>query len=221
MTASPSGVERLAFLYCLTAIDQDEVDRAKGSQLVFPKDNPHVSDTLSAREDWFETEAKKYDRFKRIVRVTLLCPPHECVSIHSPNEASVLSEMWEALTNYGVGGYREVAGWELQEGTWPTLINRSFVNGVPIPPWAKHDLSRKWPSVQLHDVSQIYRAGASNYHRPLPKLEHVLQFWLGTEFPCEADLQNTASVFPARETLKDQTCQYVDGMCRAVARYIQ
>jgi len=217
---NPSGLERLAFMYCLTAIDHEEVERAKGGQLVFPKDDPYTADTLSARENWFEEEARKYDRFRQVVRVTLLCPPHDCVSLFSADEASLLSQLWDALASYGVGGYREVAGWEVQERTWPTLLNRSLVNGVQIPAWAKHDLTRRWPVIQLHDISQIYKSGASHYNRPLPKMEHVLRFWLGEDFPCESDLQIAASVYPQREELKHQTCQYVDGMCRAVARYI-
>jgi hypothetical protein len=216
-----NGCESLAFIYCLTAVDEAEVEAAKEEQLVFPANEPwKVADTVQAREEWYKKEARRYDRFQRVVRVTILTEPEGCRSLHSPDEHQLLIDTWGLLEGLGCGVYRQAAGWQIQQRIWPVLINRSIVNNVPVPPWARHDLTRRFSASNLHDISQIYMAGASPYGRPLPPINYALQFWLGEVFKHEIDLQVAASENPQSQELHDATCQYVDGLYRVVTRYI-
>ena len=226
-------------LYALFARDLAEVDRARGGQLEVRKPTgdslypSYMWDTMSdvQREKWIDDEAKRYDRFNRLVSMTVLAltpaqmnleflqnPDSSCVVHADENEEALLSYVWNGLEDAMSKQYA-ICGWKIREEIWPKLINRSLALGVKVPGWAKPDLAKKWLDVQLHDISTIYSCGVWGRARRLPPIHYALKFWLGRDFPREEDVKLKAEMNQNDPSLTDATCDYVFGLAEVMYRY--
>ena len=125
-------------------------------------------------------------------------------------EHALLYELWNYLTPQIVG--RPIAGWRLYDRVWPALINRSIINRVAIPPWARHDPSKRWTTLTFYDVFGIFTQGKrlDNHDRDLT-LSQILELWLPDEplLPLVAD-----NVIP-----EHYGCLALDAMQRVVQLY--
>jgi hypothetical protein len=191
-------------------------------------------DTLSMakREEWVEEESKRYDRFNRLVSMTVLpiyvnqgsalltAQGGGCRIDQNDEEAALLSYFWDGMMEANVNQF-QICGWRIRELAWPRLVNRSVALGVKMPAWAKPDLSKKWFDVQLHDLSALYSCGVWGRVRPLPPIHYALKFWLGRNFPREDEIQLKAEYNPNDESIRDATCDYVNGMAEVLQRYVK
>lgn len=226
-------------LYALFARDVVAIDQARGEQLevrrptgdsLYPS---YMWDSMSEtqREQWIDDEAKRYDRFNKLVSMTVLpltpnqmnlefiTDPDSSCNVHcDENEEALLSYIWTGLEEAFAKQY-SICGWKIREQIWPKLINRSLALGVKVPSWAKPDLAKKWFDVQLHDLSTIYSCGVWGRARPLPPIHYALKFWLGRDFPVEEDVKLKAEINPRDPSITDATCDYVFGMAEVMYRY--
>jgi hypothetical protein len=183
------------------------------------------------REQWIDDEARRYDRFNRLVSMTVLAvpgtnftseflqdPTNGCTVHRDQNETALLTYVWQGLDDAMSKQY-SICGWKIREDIWPKLVNRSLALGVKMPPWAKPDLSKKWFDVQLHDISTLYSCGVWGRARPLPPIHYALKFWLGREFEREEDVKLKAEMDPNDEAIRSATCDYVFGLAEVLHRY--
>lgn len=229
----------MTIIYALFARDSAEMDRARGEQLNMQRPSAeslypaYMWDTMSvqAREAWIEDEAKRYDRFNRLVSLTVLSVPlsvlrgditklDSCVIHRDDNEKALLTYIWNGFEE----AYRnqfQICGWKIREDIWPRLVNRSLALDVPVPVWAKPDLSKKWFDVQLHDLATAYSCGVWGRVRPLPPIQYAMKFWLGRDFPREDEVRLKAEMNPSDEAIREATCDYVFGMAEVLHRYVK
>jgi len=184
------------------------------------------SPSEQSQTEWREEEAKHYDQFMRLALVAIAsvngCPnlaalPCDVMS-SDKSEADLLARLWREL-QHACRNQMMICGWKIRDEIWPRLINRSLALNIEMPDWAKPNLGRRWFDVELHDISMIYSCGVWDRVRPLPALDHVLQFWLGREYPSEANTKLYAEVNAGDPRVADAARQYVAGMTEAWLRY--
>lgn len=232
-------MQGVTILYALYARNSKEIDAARTEQLNLQRPcaealHPaYLWNTLSveAREKWLEEEAVRYDRFNKLVSMTVLAIPYEALrtpgalnnincTVHcDANEAALMSYVWTGLEDAYSHGF-QLVGWKIREDIWPRLVNRSLAQSVRMPSWAKPDLSKKWFDVELHDLAALYSCGVWGRTRPLPPIHYALKFWLNRDFTREDDVKLQAEINPSSDFIKDATCEYVFGLAEVLQRYI-
>ena len=234
-------MQGVTILYGLFARDLDEMDRARSEQLEVRRPSGDslypsymwTTMTDSQQEQWIDDEAKRYDRFNRLVSMTVLSlradqlnleflnnADNACTVHRDDTEEALLAYIWSGLEESMRHQY-SICGWKIREVLWPRLVNRSLMLGVKIPAWAKPDLAKKWFDVQLHDLSTIYSCGVWGRARPLPPIHYAMKFWLGRDFVTEEDVQLKAEINPNDEAITEATCDYAFGMGEVLYRYAQ
>lgn len=127
------------------------------------------------------------------------------------SERDLLARLWGELAPYIVG--RPIAGWRIYDRTWPVLINRSLINRVPIPAWARHDPTKRWPTLVFYDLFGIYTQGRRFDNRDKDvTLSQALEMWLPDE-PLLLDVKPGEAVPP------HYGCVCLSAMERVVERY--
>lgn len=234
-------MQGITIIYALFTRNLEEIKSARNEQLLVRRPDinslhpGYMWDSMSLVEQtrWVDEEAERYDRFKRLSSLTVLAVPkgnlnpeylnnpnNDCNVFTDDNETALLTYIWAGLED-AISRQFYICGWRIKESIWPTLINRSLALNVPMPAWAKIDLTKKWFDVQLHDLSAIYSCGLWNRTRPLPPIHYALKFWLGRDFEREENVRLLAESNPANPAIADATCAYTFGMGEVMYRYTQ
>ena len=140
-------MQGLTILYALFARDLAEIDAARGEQLNVQRPSvdslypAYMWESMSqaARDSWIDEEARRYDRFNRLVSMTVLPVSADemrkgvvmspCNVYDDENEAALLTYIWNGLQD--ADGLRyQICGWKIRETIWPRLVNRSLKLGV-------------------------------------------------------------------------------------------
>lgn len=185
----------------------------------------------SERTAWREEKSRQFDQFNQLASLTMLPVPREyltgeaalsgrCQILAGLPEHELLAAAWGEFSRQRELGMT-IAGWGIRDQCWPRLLNRSLFRRVPVPPWAKPNLGRKWMDVELDDLSMMYSCGVYDKFRPLPRLHDALSFWLGRAFPDEDMLLLQAEVRPDDPNTLAATCDYVNGMAQVLRGYLE
>lgn len=92
-------------------------------------------------------------------------------------EKELLMLAWEMINCY-VTSNTILAGWRLYERYWPLFINRTLANGIPLPVWARHDPTKRYSTLTIYDLYNIYTQGKRLDYRDRDlTLPQVLSMW--------------------------------------------
>lgn len=158
-------------------------------------------------------EGVAYDDNLALRHFTLDCDVYPCVSKTDEPEDLMLTSLWDMLNPIITG--RFLCGWEIYDQIWPRLINRSLHHGIPIPPWAINDLAKKYTTINLIDIANIYKQGVYQGIRPLPPLHVAVKLWTGVD----AIAESTLATLNSKEEIEQNACAYLGALQATAARY--
>jgi hypothetical protein len=113
--------------------------------------------------DKFRCEATLYAAYSRLCVVGWFSDRAGFDHYADDNEQKLLTEVWSTLAKATAKDI--VIGINIFDFDLPYLINRTWINGLTVPPEIVHDLNSKWPKYhhRLIDLRRRWLAGRSPY----------------------------------------------------------